>query len=285
MAQRLVVERCLQRCSGWRDLNFWKFGEEGLNFDRFPLDKFKPCAGRFETKLEVCHCKESLKTYSKIIKACQNDSFSSWALWEIPKKFWRNCEEIQNISVLDVFSSRLVQQVSWLFDSSYCWPRRLLFRSRCEGLGAAAKAHGSQPGSFWSPGGFQRSDAIAERCCTAIPWKQDAQKRGGIQECSGKAFPNPKKHLQSLAPQMDMLNCKAHGKIVFQRFSCSRKFWWIMVRDILWHPLWNIATCWFLTLWARRWTLDTSDRKYSDFLFSWRSHDHNVNHVFHIVTQ
>jgi len=77
MAQRLVVERCLQRCSGWRDLNFWKFGEEGLNFDRFPLDKFKPCAGRFETKLEVCHCKESLKTYSKIIKACQNDSFSS----------------------------------------------------------------------------------------------------------------------------------------------------------------------------------------------------------------
>ena len=48
MAQRLVVERCLQRCSGWRDLNFWKFGEEGLNFDRFPLDKFKPCAGRFE---------------------------------------------------------------------------------------------------------------------------------------------------------------------------------------------------------------------------------------------
>lgn len=31
--------------NGWRDLNFWKFGEEGLNFDRFPLEKFKPCAG------------------------------------------------------------------------------------------------------------------------------------------------------------------------------------------------------------------------------------------------
>jgi hypothetical protein len=122
-----------------------------------------------------------------------------------------------------VFSSRLVQQVSWLFDSSYCWPRRLLFRSRCEGLGAAAKAHGSQPGSFWSPGGFQRSDAIAERCCTAIPWKQDAQKRGGIQECSGKAFPNPKKHLQSLAPQMGMLKCKAHGKkqTIFKRLRAT----------------------------------------------------------------
>jgi len=30
--------------NGWKDVNFWKFGEEGLNFDRFP-SKFKPCAG------------------------------------------------------------------------------------------------------------------------------------------------------------------------------------------------------------------------------------------------
>ena len=29
---------------GWTDLRFWKFGEDGLNFGRFPLDKFKPSA-------------------------------------------------------------------------------------------------------------------------------------------------------------------------------------------------------------------------------------------------
>ncbi|CAK9069006.1 unnamed protein product [Durusdinium trenchii] len=29
---------------GWKDLQFWKFGDEGLNFGRFPLDQFRPCA-------------------------------------------------------------------------------------------------------------------------------------------------------------------------------------------------------------------------------------------------
>ena len=159
MAQRLVVERCLQRCSGWRDLNFWKFGEEGLNFDRFPLDKFKPCAGRFEKTGSL-----SLQRVPKnIFKDHQSMSKRIPFHLELFEKFRRNSEEnreeIQNISVLDVFSSRLVQQVSWLFDSSYCWPRRLLFRSRCGRLRSCSE------GSRLTAWFFLKSRRLSEKRC------------------------------------------------------------------------------------------------------------------------
>ena len=40
---REEAQRHLQEY-GWKELQFWKFGDEGLNFGRFPLDQFKPCA-------------------------------------------------------------------------------------------------------------------------------------------------------------------------------------------------------------------------------------------------
>ena len=88
--------------------------------------------------------------------------------------------------------------------SAVAWCSRLLFHSRCEGL----SCEGSQLTAWF----LLRSDAIAKRCLMVRhvrPWKR------GIEQSSGSAFPNPKKskkHLQSLAPQMNILNCKAHGK-------------------------------------------------------------------------
>lgn len=47
MAGGLTTQEAVEHLTtlGWKDLVFAKFGDETLNFGRFPTDKFKPCAG------------------------------------------------------------------------------------------------------------------------------------------------------------------------------------------------------------------------------------------------